>query len=98
MPTYQYKCADCEYEFEEFQRISDEPLKTCPNCGGKPERVVTGGIGFVLKGSGFYSTDYRSQSYNEGLKNEESSTKADLPSKSTKTDKSKSSEKKSKKG
>jgi putative FmdB family regulatory protein len=71
MPTYQYRCQDCDYEFEEFQRISDEPVKTCPRCNGLPKRVITGGVGFVLKGSGFYSTDHRSESYKEGMKKDE---------------------------
>jgi len=66
MPTYQYRCNDCEYEFEEFQRISDEPIKTCPQCDGHPTRLISGGIGFVLKGSGYYSTENRSESYKAG--------------------------------
>jgi len=65
MQTYQYKCDDCDYEFEEFQRISDKPITTCPKCKGKTRRIISGGVGFVLKGSGFYSTDYRSDSYKE---------------------------------
>ena len=63
MPTYQYKCDECDYEFEEFQRISDEAINTCPKCEGKTRRIISGGVGFVLKGSGFYSTDYRSETY-----------------------------------
>lgn len=63
MPTYQYKCVDCEFEFEEFQSMSDDPLDTCPECGGHVERLITGGAGFLFKGSGFYITDYRSDSY-----------------------------------
>jgi putative FmdB family regulatory protein len=63
MPTYQYRCPECKYEFEEFQSITDDPVQTCPRCGKKPRRIITGGAGFLLKGSGFYSTDYRSESY-----------------------------------
>jgi putative FmdB family regulatory protein len=63
MPTYQYKCDDCDFEFEEFQKISDKPIKSCPKCEGKTRRLISGGAGFLLKGSGFYSTDYRSDSY-----------------------------------
>ena len=66
MPTYQYRCNECGLEFEEFQAISDEPVRVCPECKGHTERIITGGIGFVLKGSGFYSTDYRSESYKKG--------------------------------
>ncbi|MCP4570416.1 MAG: zinc ribbon domain-containing protein [FCB group bacterium] len=63
MPTYQYKCPECDNEFEEFQNITEQPLSKCPQCGGKPRRIITGGAGFILKGSGFYATDYRSESY-----------------------------------
>ena len=72
MPTYQYKCRKCGYEFEEFQGITDAPIDTCPKCEGITVRIITGGAGFVLKGSGFYSTDYRSQSYREAEKKENS--------------------------
>jgi len=63
MPTYDYFCTDCKYEFEEFQKMSDEAIDTCPKCKGKTRRIISGGAGFLLKGSGFYSTDYRSESY-----------------------------------
>ena len=66
MPTYKYKCNECGNEFEEFQAISDDPITVCPACKGHTERIITGGVGFVLKGSGFYSTDYRSDSYKKG--------------------------------
>ncbi len=66
MPTYQYKCDECNFEFEEFQKISEKPIKSCPRCGGKTRRIISGGAGFLLKGSGFYSTDYRSESYKKG--------------------------------
>ena len=54
MPTYEYKCGKCG-EFEETQRITEPPLKKCPHCGGKAERLVGGGGGFVLKGSNWVS-------------------------------------------
>jgi putative FmdB family regulatory protein len=63
MPTYQYRCKKCSHEFEEFQSINAEPVSICPECGGIPERVITGGAGFLFKGSGFYITDNRSKSY-----------------------------------
>ncbi len=65
MPTYQYQCSECGHEFEEFQRMSDAPLEKCPKCYGKIHRVITGGAGFLLKGSGFYTTDYRPASYKQ---------------------------------
>ena len=53
MPTYAYRCADCEHEFEEYQSITADPLDTCPECEGHAERVISGGLGPVFKGSGF---------------------------------------------
>lgn len=58
MPTYDYKCTVCEYEFEYFQAMSDEPLSTCPKCDQEVRRLVGGGTGLIFKGSGFYVTDY----------------------------------------
>lgn len=63
MPTYQYRCTKCEHEFEEFQSISDAPITICPECGGKTQRLITGGAGLIFKGSGFYITDYRNSQY-----------------------------------
>jgi len=70
MPTYQYKCAQCDYRFEEFQPITDSPLDKCPRCGGPVERVISGGAGFLFKGSGFYITDNRSDSYKKAAEND----------------------------
>ncbi|HTK83033.1 MAG TPA: zinc ribbon domain-containing protein [Bacteroidota bacterium] len=59
MPTYQYRCKSCSYEFEEIQKFSDEALTVCPSCN-KPALVrVIGGAGLVFKGTGFYQTDYK---------------------------------------
>jgi putative FmdB family regulatory protein len=63
MPTYQYRCSHCGHQFEEYQSITDDPLKVCPKCGEAPHRVITGGGGFLFKGTGFYKTDYRSKDY-----------------------------------
>ena len=62
MPTYTYQCHSCAYLFEKEQKITDSPLTTCPKCGGPVKRVITGGLGFILKGSGFYATDYKRNS------------------------------------
>lgn len=64
MPTYDYHCDACEHEFEHFQGINDPLLKKCPECG-KPKlrRLIGAGAAVVFKGSGFYQTDYRSESY-----------------------------------
>jgi len=75
MPTYQYQCSDCGEEFEEFQRMSDPPIESCPKCGGHAKRIVTGGAGFLLKGTGFYTTDYRGDSYRKAADKEKAETK-----------------------
>lgn len=60
MPTYDYRCADCETTFEVFQRISAKAEATCPSCGSTtPKRLISGGT-FHLKGSGWYASDYQS--------------------------------------
>ena len=68
MPTYEYRCTACQHEFEKFQRMSDEPGAECPVCGGAAERRLSGGAGLLFKGSGFYITDYRSDSYKKAAK------------------------------
>ena len=62
MPTYEYKCSK-GHNFELFQRISEDPVDTCPECGAPAERLLSSGAGLIFKGSGFYITDYRSDTY-----------------------------------
>ncbi len=59
MPTYDYKCNECNYTFEEFQKMTDNPLEECPKCGGKVKRLIGAGVAPIFKGSGFYQTDYK---------------------------------------
>jgi putative FmdB family regulatory protein len=59
MPTYEYECMTCGYNFEVFQKITEEPLKVCPKCNNKVRRLIGKGAGIIFKGSGFYATDYR---------------------------------------
>ncbi|MCI0705966.1 MAG: zinc ribbon domain-containing protein [Ignavibacteriae bacterium] len=60
MPTYDYRCTECGHEFEEFQSMSAETLKTCPNCGKDTlKRAMGTGAGTIFKGGGFYQTDYK---------------------------------------
>ncbi|HEY0151952.1 MAG TPA: zinc ribbon domain-containing protein [Longimicrobium sp.] len=63
MPTYEYRCPQCGNDFEKFQKMSDEPVADCPECGTAAERRLSGGAGLLFKGSGFYITDYRGESY-----------------------------------
>jgi len=58
MPTYVYKCEECNYHFEQLQKFSDKPLKSCPRCKGKVKRVIHP-TGIVFKGSGWYINDSR---------------------------------------
>ena len=59
MPTYEYECKKCGYQFEEFQSILAAPETICPKCKGKVHRLLTTGGGIVFKGHGFYETDYK---------------------------------------
>ncbi len=64
MPTYEYECKKCGEVFEHFQRITEDPLKTCvkDGCGGEVKRLMSAGGGVIFKGSGFYETDYKRKS------------------------------------
>lgn len=62
MPTYDYKCDACGYQFEKFQQMTDEPLHKCPECGGEVRRLLGTGAGVIFKGSGFYQNDYAHKS------------------------------------
>ena len=78
MPTYEYACQKCGQNFETFQSMRDEPFRECPKdlCRlakwghGKVKRLVGTGAGLIFKGSGFYITDYRSNSYKEAARKE----------------------------
>src|SRR3954465_10027011 len=71
MPTYEYQCDACGNKFEKFQSITSAPIKKCPKCGkNKVRRLISTGAGLIFKGSGFYITDYRSESYKEKAKSE----------------------------
>jgi len=93
MPTYDYECDACKHEFELFQKISDPVKRKCPECGKQKLRRLFGTGGALLfKGSGFYQTDYRSESYKKGKEADkpasDSGTKSDSKSEK-KVDKSK---------
>jgi putative FmdB family regulatory protein len=100
MPTYEYKCANCDHLMEAFQSITAKPLKKCPECGKlKLQRLLGTGAGLIFKGSGFYETDYRSDSYKKGIESEKpksDSSKTDSK-KETKTETKKAESKPTKK-
>jgi putative FmdB family regulatory protein len=64
MPTYGYRCGSCGHEFEIRQKITDDPLKVCPNCQGKLSKKVYP-AGVIFTGSGYYTTDYKSSGKGE---------------------------------
>ena len=82
MPTYEYVCDACDHSFDELQSFSEAPLTKCPECGKKKLRRLFGtGAAVLFKGSGFYETDYRSDSYKAGHKAEKDATKPAEPAK-----------------
>jgi putative FmdB family regulatory protein len=83
MPTYHYSCERCGYEFEIEQRITDHPRKRCPKCRGSVYRVIHP-VGHILKGSGFYTTEYRSEDFKKKQLQEQN---AAAPAKEEKTKK-----------
>lgn len=84
MPTYAYRCARCDHEFEVVQKMADPQLKRCPACRSMQLRRVFHPVGIVLKGSGFYKTDSRTAS-SSGSGSSRSESKGDSKSES-KTD------------
>ena len=86
MPTYSYECTTCDHKFDEFQKMTDEPLKECPKCKGEVKRLIGAGMGILFKGTGFYTTDYRSKEYKDREKFDTasvSSAKEEKPSSSS---------------
>src|SRR5437660_9909152 len=84
MRTYEYVDDACEHQFDEFQSMMDKPLKKCPKCK-KPKlrRLFGTGAAVIFKGSGFYQTDYRSESYKSAAKAEQDASKPPSSDKST---------------
>jgi len=86
MPTYDYLCQGCGHSFEKFQSITEKVMRKCPECGrNQLKRLIGSGAGVIFKGSGFYQTDYRSESYKNAAKaDKEKSTPAKSKSEATK--------------
>jgi putative FmdB family regulatory protein len=67
MPTYEYECQNCGHTFDVLQRITEDPLTDCPKCKmPQLKRLIGAGIGIIFKGSGFYTTDYKSSGSSSG--------------------------------
>jgi putative FmdB family regulatory protein len=87
MPTYEYACEACGHRFEEFQSIKAKPIVVCPKCKKrKVKRLISSGAGFIFKGSGFYETDYRSESYKAAAKKESGGGKTETKTDGAKTE------------
>ena len=96
MPTYDYECDACGHTFELFQSITDAPQRKCPECKKlKLRRLFGTGAAVVFKGSGFYQTDYRSDSYKKAAEKDKKSTDEPKKKESTSEKKSTSTETKS---
>jgi putative FmdB family regulatory protein len=86
MPTYDYVCENCEYQFEQFQSITAKAIRKCPKCGKVSlQRLIGAGAGVIFKGSGFYQTDYRSEGYKKAAESEKKTTDKDTEKKKTET-------------
>jgi putative FmdB family regulatory protein len=95
MPTYDYECDACGHTFELFQSITEPVQKKCPKCGKlKLRRLFGTGAAIVFKGSGFYQTDYRSESYKKAAEKDKPASESKSDSKTESKNDSKSSESK----
>jgi putative FmdB family regulatory protein len=89
MPTYDYECSACGHTFELFQSITAEPETKCPQCKKKKLRRLIGtGAAVMFKGSGFYQTDYRSESYKKSAASDKKTPESSSESKSSDSSKS----------
>lgn len=80
MPTYDYRCKACGHEFELFQSMTEPVKRKCPACAKNTlERLIGTGAALVFKGSGFYQTDYRSESYKKAADADKAPAPADKP-------------------
>jgi len=90
MPTYEYLCQTCSHRFETWQKMTDEPLSICPECGGHIRRVLYA-TGVIFKGSGFYVNDHKNE-HGAGVKSETKKEEGSGDTAKPKSDESKSAE------
>ena len=91
MPTYDYECTACDHSFELFQSINEPVKRKCPACGkSKLRRLFGTGAALLFKGSGFYQTDYRSESYKKGAASDKPADSSAKPAEKGSTSKSES--------
>jgi putative FmdB family regulatory protein len=97
MPTYEYRCLQCQDRFDVFQKMSDAAITKCPKCAGPVERLMGAGLGLIFKGSGFYITDYKKSNSSTSTASSTNSagTKSEAPKTETKPAETKSTESKS---
>ncbi|MFA4829608.1 MAG: zinc ribbon domain-containing protein [Thermodesulfovibrionales bacterium] len=85
MPIYEYECLSCKEVHEKVQKFSDEPLTICPKCGGKLKKLISN-TSFVLKGTGWYKTDYPSSTSRTAIESEKKEDKKTETKPETKTE------------
>lgn len=98
MPIYEYACEKCDHEFEVEQRITEDPIKTCPKCKSRKVKKLISQTSFVLKGGGWYSDLYSSSKTEDKSDSDDKATKSSDDSKSEKSDKKSGGDDKGKKG
>lgn len=96
MPIYEYKCKKCNYNFEQLQRVTDQPVCVCPKCGKKQLIKLVSSTSFQLKGTGWYVTDFKNKKPKK--EKEKNSVAKKDEKKDEKKDKTKSDEKEKSKG
>jgi putative FmdB family regulatory protein len=93
MPTYEYKCMNCNHTFEVFQSMSAEPVKECPKCNGPVKRLIGSGLSPIFKGSGFYQTDYKNNPGKPASSKEKETKKEEIKKETKSSDKSENTKK-----
>ncbi|MDQ7051041.1 MAG: zinc ribbon domain-containing protein [Enterobacterales bacterium] len=86
MPIYEYKCTECDHRLEKLQKMADDPLKICPECGQSSLTKLVSASAFKLKGTGWYETDFKGSKKPPSTEKSDSSKPAKTPAKSASAD------------